>query len=291
MSLPGRFNDYVRMIHEALALCVPAEDTPPVPIHRAMRYSLFAGGKRVRPALCLAATESLGGKPENMLPVGCAIEMIHTYSLIHDDLPAMDNDDYRRGKPTNHKVFGEAMAILAGDALLTHAFGQIAHAPYPAETRCRLADLLTEAAGTRGMIGGQVLDIENAAKAMQRNELELLHSMKTAALIRYSVLCAPVVLQSGETVEQAFIEYGSNIGLAFQIVDDVLDVESSTMVLGKTAGKDSASQKVTYPSLIGVAESKRLAAELIESAVRVVTPYDRHGYLASIAHYIIDRTS
>lgn len=291
MSLPGRFNDYVGMVQEALASCIPDEDAPPASIHRAMRYSLFAGGKRVRPSLCLAAGESLGGKAEDMLPVACAIEMIHTYSLIHDDLPAMDNDDFRRGKPTNHKVFGEAMAILAGDALLTHAFGQMTRAAYPAEIRCRLAELLAEAAGTRGMIGGQVLDIENQAKALDRNKLELLHSMKTAALIRFSVVSAPVVLQSGEVVETAFIEYGSNIGLAFQIVDDVLDVEGTTQLLGKTAGKDSTNQKVTYPSLIGVAESKLLAAELIESAVRVVAPYDRFGYLAAMAHYIIDRTS
>lgn len=291
MALPARFKEYTGLVNEALNRLIPAEDAPPHPIHRAMRYSLFAGGKRLRPVLCLAVAESLGAPAEAMLPAACAIEMIHTYSLIHDDLPAMDNDDLRRGKPTNHKVFGEAIAILAGDALLTHAFETLGNASYPADVRCRLVQLLAQAAGTCGMIGGQVLDMENEAKNLSRNEVELLHSMKTAALIRFSAVAAPVVLRSGEDVEAALGEYGSNIGLAFQIVDDILDVESTSDVLGKTAGKDLREHKVTYPSLMGVAESKRLAAEIVESAIRVVAPHDRHGYLAALANHVLERKS
>ena len=291
MPMPARFQDYIRLVNEALDRIVPQEDAPPVPIHRAMRYSLFAGGKRLRPILCLAAGESLGAAAEKLLPVACGIEMIHTYSLIHDDLPAMDDDDLRRGKPTNHKVFGEAIAILAGDALLTHGLETIAAAGYEPEIGCRLVQLLTQAAGTRGMIGGQVLDMENEAKNLSRQELELLHSMKTAALIRFSSLSASVVLRSGESVERAFSEFGANVGLAFQIVDDVLDVESTSEALGKTVGKDAEHRKVTYPSLIGVAESRKLASELIDSAVRVVAPFDRHGYLEALARFVLERKS
>lgn len=291
MGLPARFNEYIRLVDDALGRLVPPEDAPPVPIHRAMRYSLFAGGKRLRPILCLAAAESLGGTAEQLLPVACAIEMIHTYSLIHDDLPAMDDDDLRRGKPTSHKVFGEAIAILAGDALLTHGLETVAAAGYGAEVRCRLVQLLTQAAGTCGMIGGQVLDMENEAKNLSRQELELLHSMKTAALIRFSSVAASVVLRSGESVESAFQEYGANVGLAFQITDDVLDVESTSETLGKTVGKDAEHRKVTYPSLIGIAESKRLASELIGSAIRVVSAFDRHGYLEALARFVLERKS
>ena len=291
MPLPERFAQYAQMVQDALDRRLPPEDAPPLPIHRSMRYSVFAGGKRMRPILCLAAGESLGGDPAAILPAACAIEMIHTYSLIHDDLPAMDNDDFRRGKLTNHKVFGEAVAILAGDALLTGAFEALSNAPYPPEIRCRLIAMLAQAAGTSGMIGGQVLDMENEAKNLSRSELELLHSMKTAALMRFSAVAAAIVLSCEEPVERAFSEYGANIGLAFQIVDDVLDVESTSEQLGKTAGKDAEHQKVTYPSLIGISESKRLAAELIESGVRVVSPYDRHGYLAALANYVLARTS
>lgn len=291
MPLPERFHDYVRMINSELDRLIPSEDTPPLPIYRAMRYSLFAGGKRLRPTLCLAVTESLGTSAGSLLPVASAIEMIHTYSLIHDDLPAMDNDDFRRGKPTNHKVFGEAVAILAGDAFLTHGMETLAHAPYDPAVRCRLIQLLAQAAGAGGMIGGQVLDMENEAKHLSRSELELLHSMKTAALIRFAAVAPAVACQSGEIVERALAEYGANVGLAFQIVDDVLDIESSTEVLGKTAGKDVEDQKITYPALIGLPESKRLAAELVDSAVRVASPLDRHGYLAALANYVLERKS
>ncbi|HSP07040.1 MAG TPA: farnesyl diphosphate synthase [Acidobacteriota bacterium] len=291
MGLPVRFEDYIRLVNEALAKLIPSDDAPPVPIHRAMRYSVFAGGKRMRPILCLAAAESLGAPAEQLMPVACAIEMVHTYSLIHDDLPAMDNDDFRRGKLTNHKVFGEAIAILAGDALLTYGLEALVNADYDPEIRCRLVQLLTQAVGTCGMIGGQVLDMENEAKNLSRNELELLHSMKTAALIRFSSMAPSVVLRSGESAERAFSEYGANIGLAFQIVDDVLDVESTTAALGKTAGKDVEHRKVTYPSLIDVPESKRLAAELTDSAMRVVAPFDRHGYLEGLARFVLERKS
>lgn len=277
------------MLHLYLDRVVPAETTPPEPIYRSMRYSLFAGGKRLRPILCLATAETLGGKTEDLLPVAAAIEMIHTYSLIHDDLPAMDNDDFRRGKPTNHKLFGEAIAILAGDALLTMSFETLLRGNYEPQIGCRLIQLLTSAAGAHGMIGGQVLDMVNETKGLAQEELQQLHSLKTAALIRFSAQAPAVFLKSSDAVETALARYGTDVGLAFQIVDDVLDVESTTEVLGKTAGKDEKSGKVTYPSLIGIEESKKLAKELIESAIGEVASFDRYSYLALLARQILER--
>ena len=285
------YTEYIRLINDYLDRVLPQEDTPPQPIYKAMRYSLFAGGKRLRPTLCLLATEALGGSVEGILPVAAAIEMIHTYSLIHDDLPCMDNDDFRRGKPTNHKVFGEAIAVLAGDALLTAALESLSQAPYDAQIRCRLISLLTKGAGPQGMIGGQVLDILSEAKRLTRVELERMHGMKTAALIGFSAMAPSVVLESGKEAEHAFKQFGESIGLAFQIVDDVLDVEGKTEVLGKTAGKDRESEKATYPSLIGLEESKRLAADLAQNASLAVTKYDSHGQLALFAKHILERRS
>jgi len=250
---------------------------------------LFAGGKRLRPMLCLAAAESLGASANKLLPVAAAIELIHTYSLIHDDLPCMDDDDFRRGKPTNHKVFGEAIAILAGDALLTAGMEMLAEAPYDAEIRCRLIAELTRSAGTRGMIGGQVLDILSEAQELTRLELEKLHGMKTAALIGFSALAPSVVLQSGLHVEQIFTQFGETLGLAFQIVDDILDVEGETEVLGKTAGKDRKSGKAAYPALLGIEESKALASDLVRNATLAISSYDRYSYLTAIATYVLKR--
>ncbi len=289
MALPERFAQYTQMVNSYLERVLPSEQSPPYPIYKAMRYSLFAGGKRMRPLLCLAASESLGERPERLLPVAAAIEMIHTYSLIHDDLPAMDDDDFRRGKPTNHKVFGEAIAILAGDALLTAALETIANASYAALTRCRLIVNLTRAAGTRGMIGGQIIDITSEAVSISRVELERMHAMKTAALIGYAALAPAIVLQLESDVEQALSQFGESIGLAFQIVDDVLDVEGKTEVLGKTAGKDQEKKKATYPSIIGLEESKRLASDLIASACEFISPFDRFGYLTALARYVLER--
>jgi geranylgeranyl diphosphate synthase type II len=288
-ALPERFTEYVALIDEALELIIPPSNHPPEPIHRAIRYSLFAGGKRLRPILCFASAESLGADASQVVPAACAIEMIHTYSLVHDDLPCMDNDDFRRGKPTNHKVFGEAIAVLTGDALLTHAFGVLASSSYDGDIRSRLIAALAEAAGTGGMIGGQVMDMVNETRDLSQSELEQLHRMKTAAMISFSTQCAPIILRSGKSVEQAFAEYGNNIGLAFQIVDDILDVESTSEVLGKTAGKDRQRQKVTYPSLFGIDKSRKLAADLIDRACESVKPYDQHSYLSALARFILHR--
>jgi len=283
------FEQYVGLINEYLEQIVPPEDAQPEPIYRAMRYSLFAGGKRLRPLLCLAATETLGEQPRVALPVAAAVEMIHTYSLIHDDLPCMDNDDFRRGKPTNHKVFGEAIAVLAGDALLTFALETLSRAPYKPEIICHLLQLLTEAAGPGRLIGGQVIDIVSENKTLTRIELEKLHGMKTGSLIAFSVMAPAVVLEAGKDAEQTLYHYGQKIGLAFQIVDDVLDVEGQTEILGKTAGKDHDSHKATYPSLLGLEESKALASELTAQAIESVAPYDRLSHLTVLAHHILER--
>jgi geranylgeranyl diphosphate synthase, type II len=284
-----RFSDFARMVNAQLELLVPQESVPPDPIHAAIRYSLFAGGKRLRPILCLAACESLNENPEKVLPIAAAIEMVHTYSLVHDDLPCMDNDDIRRGKPTNHKVFGEAIAVLTGDALLTMAMEVLSSSNYQAAIRSRLINMLTKAAGTYGMIGGQVLDMVSSNTILTQQQLENLHSMKTAALIRFACMSAPVALESGSKVEEAFGEYGNFIGLAFQIVDDILDIEGTTESLGKTAGKDRKHQKVTYPSLIGIDKSRELAEDFVGRACQIISPYDPLRYLRTVARHILER--
>jgi geranylgeranyl diphosphate synthase type II len=287
--LPERFSDFARMVNAELELLVPPETIPPDPIHRAIRYSLFAGGKRLRPILCLASCESLNNNPEIVLPIAAAIEMVHTYSLVHDDLPCMDNDDFRRGKPTNHKVFGEAIAVLTGDSLLTMAMEVLSSSHYQPTIRSRLIKMLTKAAGTYGMIGGQVLDMVSSNTILTEQQLENLHSMKTAALIRFSCMAAPVALESGAEVEDAFGEYGNLIGLAFQIVDDILDIEGTTETLGKTAGKDRKHQKVTYPSLIGIEKSRKLAEDFVDRACDIIAAYDRNHYLRTLALHILER--
>jgi geranylgeranyl diphosphate synthase, type II len=298
MSLPQRFSEYKTAVDAYLDLILPPETVEPEPIHRAMRYSLFAGGKRLRPLLCLACAESLGGRIEDLIPVAAAIEMIHTYSLIHDDLPSMDNDDLRRGRPTNHKVFGEAIAILAGDALLTASFETIVNAKFASDTTARVIAMLAQAAGTQGMIGGQVLDMRGSAQKpdikpigliSDEQSLERLHSMKTGAMIRFSTQSAAIVLEKGQAAEEAFGVYGEDLGLAFQIVDDILDVEGKSDVLGKTAGKDREQQKLTYPALLGIEASKKLAQNLVDKAVSSVAAYDRHGYLKVLAEHILER--
>jgi geranylgeranyl diphosphate synthase type II len=289
MSLPNRFQQYLELLNEHLDRSLEPEDADPRPIYKAIRYSLFPGGKRFRPLIAMAGADALGIEVEKILPAASAIEMVHTYSLIHDDLPSMDNDDYRRGKPANHKVFGEAIAILAGDALLTAAFEQIASASYEPAIQSRLIGQLAEAAGTRGMIGGQVMDMVNETRSLSRERLEQLHSMKTAALIRYAALTAPIIAKAGRDLEQSFAEYGSCVGLAFQIVDDVLDIESTSEILGKTAGKDQNTKKVTYPALIGVKESKQMASELIQKACQAVERIDRYSSLAALAQLVLNR--
>ena len=261
-----------------------------------MRYSLFAGGKRIRPVLCLAGAEAVdSGEPtrQRALPVACALECIHTYSLIHDDLPAMDDDDLRRGKPTNHTIFGEAAAILAGDGLLTFAFDLLsgpACAALADSARIRLIQTIAHAAGPLGMVGGQSLDMLYEGQQVGYEELRRIHRSKTGALITASVVCGAIVAGASEEQEEALKTYGDHIGLAFQIVDDLLDVEATTAELGKPAGSDIKSDKVTYPSLFGTATSRTMAREAVQEAVSALPVFDHQADpLRALAHYIVDR--
>jgi len=260
-----------RRIEEALERALPSEDAPPPTVHRAMRYSVLAGGKRLRPLLVIAGAEAVGGTAALVMPTACALELIHTYSLIHDDLPAMDDDDYRRGRLTNHKVFGEAMAILAGDALLTLAFRLIADNGALVFDPRVLRDVLTtiaDAAGTPGMVGGQVVDIESEGKTISAEMLDYIHMHKTAALIRAALVVGAILAGGGEGAVAAIRSAGETLGLAFQIVDDILDVEGSLAELGKTAGSDERKKKVTYPAYHGLDASRAKARALIEDAKR-----------------------
>ncbi len=275
---------------------LPGESTPPETISRAVRYSLFAGGKRMRPVLVLAAAEAVGGDLEEALPAAAAFEMIHTYSLIHDDLPAMDDDSLRRGRPTSHVVFGEAVAILAGDALQTHAFAVLADPPppcrVPAERRLRAIAELASAAGVAGMVGGQVLDLESEGRPVDAAALERIHRHKTGALIRASARVGAIVAGASEDDVSRLTRFGEEAGLAFQIVDDILDVEGSDAVLGKSAGKDARSGKATYPLVHGMDEARRKAEELVSSACLRLEPFGAAGRpLALLAEHILRRSS
>jgi geranylgeranyl diphosphate synthase type II len=261
---------------------------------RAMNYSLFAGGKRIRPILCIAGAEAVGGSADNVVPVACAIELIHTYSLIHDDLPVMDNDDLRRGKPTNHKVFGEAVALLAGDGLLTLAFNLMAG--YGAEKEVekkallRVIDLIASAAGYKGMVGGQVVDITCEGKEPDPAVVEYIHRHKTAALIASSVTAGTILAGGNEDEEKSINRYGQQIGLAFQIADDILNIEGDRKVIGKGIGSDKEKGKITYPSVFGTAESKTIQKELITNAIDSLKKFDtRAEPLRDLARYIIER--
>jgi len=274
-------------------LLPPADEYPPS-IHKAMRYSVFAGGKRLRPTLCLEAGRLFGGDEKSLLRVGSALELIHTYSLIHDDLPALDNDDLRRGKPTSHCVFGEATAILAGDALLTLAFEIISGASAPsAECKLRVIHELAHAIGTQGgMVGGQVIDLEATDRTSDAATLDYIHSAKTGAPIRAAVRSGAICAQAGEDDLARVTTYGEKVGLAFQIVDDLLDVLGSQAELGKTVGKDGQQHKATYPALHGIEPSKQIASRLVEEACEAVEPYGvRAQILQGIAHYLIVRNS
>lgn len=254
-------------VNAALDRFLPSEKTKPATIHKAMRYSLFAGGKRMRPALCLAAAAACGGREADAMPLACAVECIHTYSLVHDDLPAMDNDDYRRGKLTNHKVFGEGIAILAGDALLTQAFEIAAQCRvwprYPHQTIFRE---LTRAAGSLQLIAGQVADLEGEGKKTSAAQLRYIHERKTSALLCCSARLGGMSANCTPAQLQALTDFGYHVGLAFQVIDDILDVTQTSEKLGKTAGKDTKAQKATYPSIVGLEKSRKIAAQLTDKA-------------------------
>jgi geranylgeranyl diphosphate synthase type II len=290
-SLSEYLAEQVAVVDGALERCVPPESTQPDSIHRAMRYSLFAGGKRIRPILAIAAAKAVSEGIGGVENAAAALELVHTYSLIHDDLPALDNDDFRRGRPTCHKVFGDALAILAGDALLTLAFEVISVLDVNAETRIQLVKELSQAAGTvGGMIGGQVHDIEGERQPPTPSLLDSIHRAKTGALLRASVRFGAIYSAGSETEVAALTKYGEHLGLAFQIIDDVLDVEQSSDTLGKTAGKDQQQQKITFPAVYGLEKSREMAMlerESAHEAVRVLgTRADR---LRQIADFVVSR--
>ena len=282
------------IIDKALDKYLPPIDGMEGRVVEAARYSLFAGGKRLRPILCIAAHEACGGSSKALLPVACALEMIHTYSLIHDDLPAMDNDDFRRGKPTNHKVFGEAVAILAGDLLLTYAFELMAE--HGLEDRSgavmRVIHIIARASGFKGMVGGQMIDLACEGKEVDVPTVEYMHARKTGALITASVQAGAILAGASESEIERMGRYGRHLGLAFQITDDLLDVTGSFEEMGKTPGSDDRKGKRTYPFLVGIEESRRLAREHVERALDAISGYDdRANPLRAIAFYVLNRSS
>lgn len=276
----------------ALERLLPAVGQRPASIHRAMRHSVFAGGKRIRPILCLEAGRTVAGSiPSGIEELGAALEMLHTYSLIHDDLPALDNDDLRRGRPTCHKMFGEAIAILAGDALQTQAYEVLSRLACPAEARVRIIEEIARGTGTiDGMIGGQVADLEAERTTPSREMLEYIHRSKTAALITASVVTGGIFAGGASQQIESLRNFGQAIGLAFQIVDDILDVTQSSSQLGKTAGKDVASEKATYPALFGLEESRKKANELRKTADSSLAAFGKRAEtLQELAKFLIDR--
>jgi geranylgeranyl diphosphate synthase type II len=295
VSATAHLEDRRRMVEDALSRALPPESAWPATIHRAVRYSLFAGGKRVRPLLALAAAETVGGAPEEVVPLAVAVEMVHTYSLIHDDLPCMDDDDLRRGKPTCHKVFGEAIAVLAGDALLTRAFHILAEVPphWDGERlrrRVQALAILAEAAGTSGLIGGQVEDLESEGRAVAPAALERLHRAKTGALLAACVRGGAVLGGAGADDLARLEQYAGAVGLAFQIVDDILDATEGALQLGKTAGKDHAAAKATYVRVHGMETARELSTDLLaqaESALADMGP--RAELLRLLARLIVRR--
>ncbi len=291
MTLPAFFEEDRQQVEIALDELLPREDAPPASIHRAIRYSVFAGGKRIRPILCLEAGRIFDVEAGAAVQVACALEFIHTYSLIHDDLPALDNDDLRRGKPTCHKQFGEATAILAGDALLTLAFETLSAAPVEPGRRVAVIHEVAAAAGTRdGMVGGQVADLEAEGREVAPAMLEYIHRSKTAALIRASVVSGALCGVAGEADVVRMRRFGESIGWAFQVVDDILDVEESSAALGKTAGKDQAQRKATYPALYGLEKSHQMARELATRAIGELSTYaERAGRLREMAEFLVLR--
>jgi geranylgeranyl diphosphate synthase type II len=278
-------------VNAALDRFLPAATTKPATIHRAMRYSLFAGGKRMRPALVFAATAACGGREADALPLACAVECIHTYSLVHDDLPAMDNDDFRRGKPTNHKVFGEGIAVLAGDALLTQAFEIAVQAKgWPRHSHQEIILELARASGSLQLIAGQVADLEGEGKKTSAAQLRYIHERKTSALLCCSVRLGGMSANCPAAQLQALTDFGYHVGLAFQVIDDILDVTQTSEQLGKTAGKDAAVQKATYPAIVGLENSRTIAAQLTQRAFAALKTFQgRAVALEALAEFLLNR--
>ncbi|HEY1661889.1 MAG TPA: farnesyl diphosphate synthase [Verrucomicrobiae bacterium] len=278
-------------VNRALDKFLPSESVKPATIHKAMRYSLFAGGKRMRPALCLAAAQACGGSEKDAMPLACAVECIHTYSLIHDDIPAMDNDDFRRGKPTNHKVFGEGIAVLAGDALLTQAFEIGAqcknYSRYPHRT---IILEIARASGSLQLIAGQVADLEGEGRKISETELKFIHERKTSALLCCSVRLGGMSANCTPAQLAALTRFGYHVGLAFQVIDDILDVTQTSEKLGKTAGKDVAEQKATYPAIVGLEKSRKIATQLTDKAFAALKIFKgRAVALEALAEYLLKR--
>lgn len=298
MKTETYLNNRRQTVEDALTALIPKAAEPFTAHIEAMRYSLFAGGKRIRPILCLAAAEAVDGTAETVLslqPVLCALECIHTYSLIHDDLPAMDNDTLRRGKPTNHVVYGEAEAILAGDGLLTFAFELLTdstNSSLDAAKRLEITHIIAHAAGTFGMVGGQALDMENEQQSYPFEQLQTIHAHKTGALITASVLAGAIGAGATQLQKEQLTHYGRHIGLAFQIVDDLLNATGTTDQLGKSAGSDKENGKATYPGYFGIEKTSELAEEAIQSALNAISTFDRKAEpLRLIAEYIQTRNS
>lgn len=282
------------IVDRALKKYIPEITGPKEELFRAMSYSLFAGGKRLRPILCIAAAEASGGTHEDVMPVACALEMIHTYSLIHDDLPSMDDDDMRRGKPTNHMVYGDAIAILAGDGLLTEAFNvmtgpELLERAGPERFR-RVVELVAGASGPHGMVAGQALDIRAEGRKIDRSLMEIIHEHKTGALLKASVTTGAILGGASEGDIKSFEQYGRDIGLAFQISDDILDIEGDSEHMGKPAGSDIERGKNTYPSIYGMEKSKIMLREIIDNAIEMLSAFnEKADPLRQIAVYIIER--
>ena len=281
----------VAEVDAALDGFLPKAKAAPSTIHEAMRYTVFAGGKRLRPVLCLAAAEACGGDPAAALAPACAVEVLHTYSLVHDDLPCMDDDDLRRGRPTCHKVYGEGMAVLCGDALLTHAFAILARTP--ASKRYGIGEYVAELAETGGstrLIGGQVMDLEGEGRDLTKKELVRVHEAKTAALLITALRLGAMTANATPAKLDALTDFGRSLGLAFQVIDDILDVTQSTEKLGKTAGKDQAAAKATYPALVGLDASRREARRLTAKALAALGPFGARGTrLREIAAHLLQR--